>query len=255
MPVDASQSEPVTQAVILAGGQGQRLRPLTDDRPKCMVEVAGAPIIDWQLRWLQVNGITEAVISLGYKADALIEFLAQSAQPVATRFAHEVEPLGRGGGIRHASQYLPRQGRPFLAINGDVITDLRIPLMWDMHQRAGAAATLAVVPHRSTWGVVHIDKEEVHVEAFEQSPILPYWINAGVYIMDWSVTTRLPVKGDHEDTTFPELARDRSLVAYKFAGFWKGIDTVKDVTEANAELPCLPPPAAVPIGSQGCLRN
>ena len=94
-------------------------------------------------------------------------------------------------------------------MNGDVITDLVLAPMWARHEQAKATATLAVVPHRTTWGVVHLDNDEdTYVVAFEQSPILPYWINAGVYIMEWAVTDRLPVKGDHEDTTFPELARE-----------------------------------------------
>jgi NDP-sugar pyrophosphorylase family protein len=231
------QREPITQAVILAGGKGQRLRPMTDDRPKCMVEVAGIPIIEWQLRWLEANGITDVVVSIGYKADTLVRFLSRSSTPLAVTFAYEDEPLGRGGGLRYAARSLSHHGDPFLAMNGDVITDLEVAPMWERHQRAGAAATLAVVPHRTTWGVVYIDSdEETHVVAFEQSPVLPYWINAGVYIMEWPVTARLPVKGDHEDTTLPDLARNRDLVAHQFTGFWKGIDTLKDVTEASVVL-------------------
>jgi NDP-sugar pyrophosphorylase family protein len=226
----------VRQAVILAGGKGQRLRPLTDDRPKGMVEVAGTPIVDWQLGWLEANGIDEVVLSLGYKSDRMVDFVSGNPRSITITFAYEPEPLGRGGGLRFAAQSLPHPGRPFIALNGDIITDLDLAPQLDIHEQTGATATLAVVPCRTTWGVIHIDDDDTHITAFEQSPILPYWINAGIYVLEWPITQLLPLKGDHEDSTFPSLAERRSLSAYKFRGYWRGIDTVKDVVEATSEL-------------------
>ena len=100
MSADARERPPVKQAVILAGGQGQRLRPLTEDRPKCMVEVAGAPIILWQLRWLEANKCPTWWCSLGYKADALARLLSRPPTSISISLAFWTEPLGRGGGLK-----------------------------------------------------------------------------------------------------------------------------------------------------------
>ena len=103
--MDSQQRGP--QAILLCGGRGERLRPLTDDRPKPMVEISGLPLIAYPLGWLKENGITDVILSCGYRWQILQDYLADgSGWGLDIRYAVEEEPLGRGGGIRHAMQQL-----------------------------------------------------------------------------------------------------------------------------------------------------
>lgn len=225
----------VRQAVILAGGKATRLRPYTDDRPKAMVPVAGRPILDWQLEWLAGQGCEHVVVSCGYLADVLAKHLAGHAFPLEAEVAVEDEPLGRGGALRFAAARLPYPGERWLALNGDVLCRFPLTEMIDRHAGAGAMATIALAQYRTTWGIATLDDAD-RIAGFVQSPNLPYWINGGVYAFEPDVTGLLPERGDHEDTTFPQLAVDKLLLAYKIAGYWRGVDTVKDVKEAGEEI-------------------
>ena len=225
----------VRQAVILAGGKATRLRPYTDDRPKAMVPVGGRPIIDWQLEWLAGQGCEHVVVSCGYLADVLGKHLAAQAFPLEAEVAVEDEPLGRGGALRFAAARLPHPGERWLALNGDVLCRFPLAEMVDRHAGDGAMATIALAQYRTTWGIATLDDAD-RIAGFVQSPTLPYWINGGVYAFEPDVVGLLPERGDHEDTTFPQLAVDKRLLAYKIAGYWRGVDTVKDVKEAGEEI-------------------
>jgi NDP-sugar pyrophosphorylase family protein len=225
----------VRQAVILAGGQATRLRPYTDDRPKAMVPVADKPIVDWQLEWLAQAGCEHVVISCGYLADVLDKHLAGHTYPLTIDVAVEDEPLGRGGALRFAAGHLPHAGERWLALNGDVLCRFPLTDLIDRHTSARAIATIALAQYRTTWGIATLDEHDC-IAGFVQSPKLPYWINGGIYAFEPDVVELLPVKGDHEDTTFPQLAVDRRLAAYKIDGYWRGVDTVKDVKEAGEEV-------------------
>jgi NDP-sugar pyrophosphorylase family protein len=231
----SSAASPVTQALILAGGQATRLRPYTDTRPKAMVEVAGRPIIDYQLEWLTSHGVEQVVVSCGYKAEVLREHLGARVGGPETTLLVEDEPLGRGGALRYASTGLRDQNAPYFALNGDVLTWFPLEEMTEHHRERGGLATLALARFRTTWGIVDVDDQD-RIEGFTQSPLLPVWINAGVYLFEPGITPLLPVKGDHESSTFPELAEEGRLSAYRIDGFWRGVDTVKDVKEAGEEI-------------------
>lgn len=223
------------QAVILAGGQATRMRPYTDDRPKAMVEVAGTPILEHQLRWLASSDVRTVVLSVGYRADVIREHVGTgSIFGLEVDYAIEDEPLGRGGGLRFAASKLPHPEEGWFGMNGDVIARFDLADLVAQHQRLSATATIALAPYRTTWGIAELDGDLVR--GFVQSPRLPYWINAGIYCMSPEMTELLPAKGDHEDTTFPSLALAGKLGAFRIEGYWRGIDTVKDVKEASAEL-------------------
>jgi NDP-sugar pyrophosphorylase family protein len=98
---------------------------------------------------------------------------------------------------------------------------------------------VALAPFRTSWGIVEASKSG-RIEGFTQSPVLPYWINAGVYILTPQAAALLPEKGDHETMTFPDLAAEGRLFGYRIEGFWRGVDTVKDVEEASAQIGLLP---------------
>ncbi|MDT0303640.1 nucleotidyltransferase family protein [Streptomonospora wellingtoniae] len=229
---------PVGQAVILAGGQATRLRPYTDTRPKAMVEVAGRPIIDYQLEWLAGHGVEHVVVSCGYKAEVLREHLDAHPSGLDITLLVEDEPLGRGGALRYAASGLRESAEPYFALNGDVLTWFDLDEFAAFHREKGGLATLALAQYQTSWGIVDVTDDGT-VEGFTQSPLLPFWINAGVYLLDPAATSLLPVKGDHESSTFPDLAAGGRLFGYRITGFWRGVDTVKDVKEAGEQIPVL----------------
>ncbi|MEV0225747.1 nucleotidyltransferase family protein [Streptomyces sp. NPDC050704] len=234
-------SRPV-QAVVLAGGQGSRLRPYTDDRPKPMVEIpgTGTPIIGHQLAWLAEEGVTDVVVSCGHLAEVLQQWLDSAELPVSVTTVVETEPLGRGGGLKFAAKHLPHPDRPWYATNGDIWTRFSLREMADFHTERDAVATLALARPRIPWGAVETD-DFGHITDFIESPPTAYGINAGVYVFSPGFAALLPDLGDHERSTFPRLARERRLAGYPIpqGAYWRAIDTAKDLTEAAKELAAL----------------
>jgi NDP-sugar pyrophosphorylase family protein len=225
----------VRQAVILAGGKATRLRPYTDDRPKAMVPVADKTIVDWQLQWLVDQGCEHVVVSCGYLAEVLAAHLGNHAYPMKVDVVVETEPLGRGGALRFAGGHLPFPNESWLALNGDVLCRFSLADFLDRHKVMDAFGTIALAQYRTSWGIATLDESD-RIVGFVQSPKLPYWINGGVYLFEPEILSLLPEKGDHEDTTFPQLAVDKRLAGYKIPGYWRGVDTVKDVKEAGREV-------------------
>jgi NDP-sugar pyrophosphorylase family protein len=231
-----------TQAVVLAGGQGSRLRPYTDDRPKPQVEIpgTGTPIIGQQLAWLAEEGVTDAVVSCGHLAEVLQEWLESADLPLRVTTVVEKEPLGRGGGLKHAAAHLPHTDQPWYATNGVIWTRFSLRDMAAFHGERDATATLALARPRIPWGAVETDAFG-HITDFIEAPPSPYLINAGVYVFSPEFTELLPMRGDHERTTFPRLAREQRLAGFPIpqGAYWRAIDTAKDLTEAAKELAAL----------------
>jgi NDP-sugar pyrophosphorylase family protein len=220
------------QAVILAGGQATRLRPYTDDRPKALVEVAGRTIFERQVEWLAAGGVEHVVVACGYLADVLERFVQTTPLPVGVTVRREETRLGRGGGLKFGAAALPYQDESWVGLNGDVLTDAPLADVIARHRSAAAAATIAVARYRCPYGVLNLSEDDA-ITSFVEAPLLPYWINAGIYVFDPATTALLPDLGDHEDTTFPLLARENRLFAHRITGSWRGIDTVKDLMEAG----------------------
>ncbi len=222
----------MTKAVILAGGYGKRLRPLTDERPKPMVEVNGKPIIEWQIVWLKKYNVRSFVFLTGYKREVLIEWVTKNAERlgISYMFLTENEPLGTGGAVKRLKDFLHEE---FLVLNGDIITDLDVS---KLKLKDGEVATIALVPLRSPYGIIQV--ADGKVKAFMEKPVLKeYWINAGIYKFSPKVFEYLPDKGDLERTTFPTLAEKGMLGGVTFPeAYWRSIDTMKDLEEASAEV-------------------
>lgn len=224
------------KAIILAGGKGERLRPFTDDRPKPMVEVLGIPILGYQIQWLQAQGVTHIVISCGYRCEVIQEYFGDGQKwGVDITYSVEETPLGRGGGIKQAFSLLPPGDDPLVATNGDIITNFSLQPVIEAHGRCGALATIVLTPFISPYGIVEVSGDS-RVLRFQEKPLLPYWINGGIYILSRGVYPYLPDQGDHEETTFPQLAQEGKLAAFKISTFWRAVDTVKDLSEVNQEL-------------------
>jgi len=222
-------------AIILAGGKGERLRPYTNDRPKPMVEVAGKPILAYQLQQLKKAGIKEVVFATSYKREALQKHLDSGKRyGIKALFSVEETPLGRGGGIKKAMRELPEDWENVLITNGDNLWKLDVLGLIKKHQERGAIATIVVVPLKSPYGIVEFNDED-EILGFQEKPILPHWVNAGIYVFSKEIMPLLPDEGDHEIETFPKLPSERFLV-FKSTDYWRGVDTVKDLTEAEKEV-------------------
>ena len=145
----------------------------------------------------------------------------------------EAEPLGRGGGLRHAAA-ARTGGAELFALNGDELVDVDLRALLALHRRDGAAATITVVPLRSPFGVVDLDDDRV--TGFREAPRLDHWVSCGVYVLGEEALERLPERGDHETTTFPELASAGRLRAFRYEGVWLTVNTPKDLERAEEHL-------------------
>lgn len=230
-----TSSAGVRQAVILAGGQGSRLKPYTDTRPKAMVEIAGQCIIDHQIEWLAEAGVTDVVVSAGHLHEVLAEHLSSRPQPLRMSTVVEDQPLGRGGALRYAGKHLPAPGEAWYGLNGDVWTRFDLGAMAAYHAQRQAVATLGLARPRIPWGMVEVD-EGGWVTDFIEAPPSPYPINGGIYVFSAEILDLLPDSGDHERSTFPLLARQRRLAGWPIEGYWRAIDTAKDIQETAREL-------------------
>lgn len=224
------------QAIILAGGKGERLRPFTTDRPKAMVEILGVPLLGYQLQWLQTQGVTDIIVACGYRHEVIEEYFGAGEKwGVRIQYAVEPQPLGRGGALKLAFGLL-REGEDIcLATNGDVITNVRLRPLLQAHRDSGCLATVVLAPFISPYGIVEVDDGE-KIVAFREKPELPYWVNAGIYVLSREIERLLPDQGDHEDATFPRLAAEQQLGAFKSRSYWRAVDTVKDLSEVHKEL-------------------
>lgn len=152
----------------------------------------------------------------------------------------EQEPLGRGGALKLGARLLPPDEELALGLNGDILTNQPLTPLLRHHRRKGATATVMLTRLRSPYGITRGDRAG-HIVAFDEKPMLPHWINAGVYVLAADFFRRLPERGDHERTTFPELAAEGKLFGYRSRAYWRSIDTFKDLTEAAAEVGDLTP--------------
>ena len=222
------------KGVILAGGFGKRLKPITDNVPKPMIEILDRPIIEWQIQLLAKNNIREIIICVGYLKEQIIDHIASGNRfNVKVAYTVEEEPLGTGGALKNTYSLLKDEKEGFFMINGDILTNIDFKNLADKN----STNTLAVVPLNSPYGIVDFD-EQLNVTGFKEKPhIADKWINAGIYFFNEEVFNYLPDKGNIETTALPEMANQQKLKAKKFENsFWKSIDSHKDIEESSKEL-------------------
>ncbi|MDP8906828.1 MAG: nucleotidyltransferase family protein [Thermoproteota archaeon] len=222
------------KGVILAGGFGKRLKPITDNCPKPMIEILDKPIIEWQIQLLAKNNIKEIIICVGYLKEQIIDHIASGNRfNVKVAYTVEEEPLGTGGALKNTYSLLKDEKEGFFMINGDILTNIDFKNLADKNK----TNTLAVVPLNSPYGIVDFD-EQLNVTGFKEKPhIVDKWINAGIYFFNEDVFNYLPDKGNIETTALPEMANQQKLKAKKFENsFWKSIDSHKDIEESSKEL-------------------
>jgi NDP-sugar pyrophosphorylase family protein len=224
------------EAIILAGGKAERLGDAAQGRPKSLVPICGRPLTAYQVGRLRSAGVDRVIVSCAAGQEELFE-TGLSGLGVEIVAAGEPERLGRGGGIRFAAQRRTSDGDVF-ALNGDELLDVDLEGLLRHHRETGAAATIAVAQPPSAFGVVDLDGDVV--TGFREAGRIPYWVNCGVYVLGPEALARLPERGDHESTTFPELAAERKLRAFRHEGLWLTVNTPKDLRRAEEHVTAHP---------------
>jgi NDP-sugar pyrophosphorylase family protein len=223
-------------ALVIAGGKGERLRPHTDTVPKPMVPLNGRPLLDYHVEWLMRGGVTDVVFLTRYLAEVIEDHFGDgSTYGFRAHYSVEDHPLGRGGALKLGYEKVPRDENLIIGTNGDVISEQPLEEIVAAHKRAGAAATVMLTKLVSPYGLVE-SEEDGWIREFREKPPLPYWLNAGVYVLTPDFFTLCPEEGDHEDSTFPELARQKRLLGFRSEHYWKAVDSVKDMNEASERL-------------------
>jgi mannose-1-phosphate guanylyltransferase len=220
-------------AVVLVGGEGTRLRPLTYETPKSMLPVTNRPFLEHQVEHLHRHGVDRIVLACGYRPDAIRAHFGDELEYVV-----EPEPLGTAGAIAHAGRGI---GETFVVANGDVLTDLDLTALVAFHRERGARMTIALHPvdDPSRYGVVVTDPDGA-VSAFVEKPapgtIAANTINAGTYVVEPDVLELIPegraVSVEYE--VFPALV-GAGLYARSFTGYWRDIGTPASYLDANVE--------------------
>jgi mannose-1-phosphate guanylyltransferase len=228
------------QAVILAGGEGTRLRPLTSTVPKPVVPLVDRPFIAYMLEWLRGHGVDDVVLSCGFLASGVRNVIGDGAEyGVRIRYVEEPRPLGTGGAVKFAEDLLDER---FLMLNGDVLTDLDLTAQIAMHDETGARCTLALigVDDPSAYGLVR-RHEDGAVKEFLEKPspdqIDTNLINAGAYVMQRDVLSLIEPDRNVsiERDVFPRLVGD-GLYGYAGEGYWLDIGTPQRYLQATFDI-------------------
>jgi NDP-sugar pyrophosphorylase family protein len=221
------------EAIILAGGKAERLGEAAQGRPKALVEVGGRPLAAYQVAWLARAGVGRVLVSCAAGEADLFEAALAGLGPEIVAVA-EPEPLGRGGGLRFAAAARREEGDVY-AVNGDELLDADLAALLARHRDAGTDATIAVARPRSAFGVVELGEGDL-VTGFQEAGVLPHWVSCGLYVLGAEALAGLPERGDHETTTFPDLAARGRLAAFRHEGLWLTVNTPKDLRVADEHV-------------------
>jgi len=214
------------KAIILAGGRGKRLSPITDYVPKPLIPLQNIPLIEWQIKYLKKFGVKEIIICTGYKSKMFENFFAMKENlKVKITFSIEKVPLGTGGAIKQAGSLIKEKS--FFVLNGDVITNI------DLDKLAKKPNSIASIELKTKFGIMETNGDLV--TAFkEKKKVSEVWMNAGVYHLQKETLRDLPKKGDIEKTVFPDYAKKGILHTVKFKDvYWYSIDSFKDLEECS----------------------
>jgi len=227
-------------AVVLVGGEGTRLRPLTDNVPKPMLPLLDRPLLSYTFDHLRSGGVGHTVLACGYLPTAIEGFFGDRYNGMTLEYCTEPKPLGTGGGIRFAAYGMDQT---FLALNGDSLREIDIRALVDFHRSRRATATILLtrVPDPGRYGLVRTDPRGRVTEFVEKPPpeeIDTDLINAGMYVLEPEVLERIspdrPVSIERE--IFPRLAEEGTLFACPLPGYWLDVGTPASYLQAHLDL-------------------
>jgi NDP-sugar pyrophosphorylase family protein len=225
------------EAIILAGGKAERMGDAAGGRPKALVSVADRPLAAYQVGRLDAAGVERVIVSCAAgQTDLFTDELSDVGPEIAC--AEEPERLGRGGGIKFAARQRRERGDVFV-MNGDELVAVDFDALLAHHRSTGAAATVTVARPDSPFGVVELGDGDV-ITGFKEGGRIPYWVSCGVYVFSQEAIDQLPDLGDHETTTFPALAAEGRLRAYRHEGLWLTVNTPKELRRAQEHVSAHP---------------
>ncbi|KAI9673194.1 MAG: mannose-1-phosphate guanyltransferase [Caeruleum heppii] len=224
------------KALILVGGFGTRLRPLTLTLPKPLVEFANRPMILHQVASLAAAGVKDIVLAVNYRPDIMVSALKKYEEEygVKIEFSVETEPLGTAGPLKLAEKILGKDDTPFFVLNSDVICEYPFAQLAQFHKEHGEEGTIVVtkVEEPSKYGVVvHKPDHHSRIDRFVEKPVefVGNRINAGIYILNPSVLKRIELRPTSiEQETFPAICTDGQLHSFDLDGFWMDVGQPKD---------------------------
>jgi mannose-1-phosphate guanylyltransferase len=230
------------KAVILVGGEGTRLRPLTCNTPKAVVPILNRPFLEHLLGYLKGHGVTDAVLAVGYLPDPIRRCLGDGTQ-LGVRLTYLVEdsPLGTAGAVKNAESYLDG---PFLVLNGDIITEIDLTAMMKRHKEVMPKTSIALTPvdNPTIYGVVETDPQGL-VQRFVEKPtwdkVTTNMINAGIYILEPEVLALIPASAPSmfENYVFPRLLEmGERILGCPSDAYWIDIGTPEKYLQANHDL-------------------
>ena len=217
------------KALILAGGRGKRLRPLTDKTPKSLIPINKKPLIQYTINYLKKFGINEIIVCTGYKSKQIQNFLKKKKNfGCKIEYSIETKPLGTAGAIRNAIKNLSDES--FLVINGDIITNINLKKILKKPN------TIAANELKTKFGTMKIKNNKI-LKFNEKTDVENVWMNPGLYHLSIDILKILPHKGSLEAEIFPKLAKKKSLHTVKFKNvLWHSIDSFKDIELSSKEI-------------------
>jgi len=217
------------KAIILAGGRGKRLRPITDKIPKPLILIGNVPLIERSIKYLKKFGINEIIICSGYRSKQIETFLKKNKNfKCKIEFSVEKTPLGTGGAIRKAMEKISDES--FVVINGDVITNINLKNILSKPN------TIASNELKTQFGTMEIKNNKI-IKFNEKIDVENVWMNPGIYHLSSEIKKLLPKRGSLEGAVFPKLAKKKCLYTKKFKNvLWHSIDSHKDIELCSEDI-------------------
>ncbi|MBU7036787.1 MAG: nucleotidyltransferase family protein [Theionarchaea archaeon] len=214
-------------AIVLMGGKGERLRPITDKIPKPLVEVCDKPILFWVLKWLALNKIENLIAGVSYKKEKLERYLNEEClHEMNICISEHLVSDGTATATRKAIENCDVLDEDFLLVYCDTITNIPLNDLYLFHLREKKIMNMVILPLRCNFGIVKVKNRRV--SSFIEKPVISSVLtNAGIYVFNKKIIQFL-TDGNLENSVFPNLATKGMIAAYKYNGFWRTINTQKD---------------------------
>ncbi len=228
----------IKECIILAGGLGKRLRSEVADLPKCMAPVAGQPFLHWVITYLQSQGVTSFIFSLGYMHDVIEDYIKLNYPELQVKFSVENEPLGTGGAIKLAMQLCQEEN--VLVVNGDTLFETNNELLWSEHHEGNSTCTIALKPMQNfdRYGAVTINEKHIITAFTEKKYMDAGLINGGVYLINRYIFNEInfPEKFSFEKDFLEKYLDTLTMIGVEDDGYFIDIGIPEDFKKANKEI-------------------
>jgi len=219
------------KVVILCGGEGTRLNEYTDKIPKPLIEIGGKPILWHIMKIYSHYGYNEFILCLGYKGEKIKEYFQSNDHGFENvRFADTGLRNNKAERLKRVEKFI--DGENFFLAYGDDVSNVNIKKILEFHLKNKKIATITTVNLVSQYGILKLNKKN-EITDFEEKPVLDYWVNGGFFVLNKKIFSRIKKGMELEDDVFRKLSKAREICAFKHKGFWKSMNTLKDVKELN----------------------